>query len=151
MSGTDFWKVIGLIDREALEEGDEEAAIAPLGSALAGMTTAEIESFDEHLAQALFAIDGESYADNAGDSGGSGDGFLYARCYVVAQGQEHYNEVARNAAAMPKSLDQWCESLLYVATNAWAEKTGNDPGDWEFQPSVSYETGSNRALWGSSQ
>ena len=151
MSGADFWKVIGLIDREALDEGDEEAAIAPLVSALAGMTIADIESFDEHLAQALFAIDGESYADTAGDSGTSSDGFLYARCYVVAHGQEHYDEVARNPTAMPKSLDQWCESLLYAGTNAWGAKTGNDPVDWEFQPSVSYETGSNRARWGSSQ
>ena len=35
--------------------------------------------FEEALAQKLYAIDGEAYAQNAGESGCSDDAFLYAR------------------------------------------------------------------------
>lgn len=48
---------------------------------------------------------------------------------------------------MPQSLDHWCESLLYVAGEAWARKTGSDAADWNRETSVSFETGSNTAKW----
>ena len=142
-----FWTLIDLIDREALDAGDEDEAIAPLSDALTELTEREIESFQEHLSQVLYDIDGEDYARESEDSGDSDDGFLYCRCYVVARGRQHYLSVKDNPEAMPKSVDQWCESLLYAAPKAWAEKTSNEPEDWEFSPSVSYETGSNTDLW----
>ena len=48
---------------------------------------------------------------------------------------------------MPDDLDDWLEELLYVAAEAWAEKTGRDTDDWDFSASVSYETGSNAGAW----
>ena len=147
MKNDEFWKLIELIDVDALEDGDEDQALHPLGVALGATSLSDIESFHEHLCQALFAIDGKSYADNAGDSGGSDDGFLYVRCYVVARGLEYYSQVQASPAKMPRSVDQWCESLLYVAASAWANKTGNDPSDWKFSATVSYESGSNSRLW----
>ena len=147
MNSNEFWKLIALVDLDALENGDEDEALASLSSAMAAMDVSRIEAFQEQLSQVLFAIDGESYADNAGDSGTSDDCFLYARCYVVARGEDYYSRVKAKPEEMPKSIEQWCESLLYVAQNAWATKTGSNPSEWIFDATVSYESGSNESLW----
>jgi hypothetical protein len=147
MTLAEFWKLIELLDREALARGDEDTSVTALTAALEGRDVAELESFSEHLAQVLFDIDGKVYADNAGASGQSDDGFLYSRCFVVAQGEAHYNRVKASPNAMSPSANDWCESLLYVAKNAWASRTGNDPSDWSFETVVSYESGSNEQLW----
>lgn len=143
-----FWSVIALVDRSALRNGDEEAAVRRVTEKLATLPEAEIAGFAEQLAQVLYDLDGQMFADHAGESGGSGDGFLYARCFVVASGEAYYQRVRAEPAAMPRSLDEWCESLLYVAASAWAQQTGGEAEDWPHTTSVSYETGSNKASWG---
>src|SRR5262245_2476082 len=147
MDQSEFWRLIGKIDQGALRDGDEQGAVNPLVAALAECNEAEIEEFENILAQCLYDLDGQSYADHAGSSGQSGDGFLYSRCFVVAQGKEHYDSVKADSTKMPKSLDQWCESLLYVAQHAWASATGNEAEAWDYHAPVSYETGSNKANW----
>jgi hypothetical protein len=138
-----FWKLLDHVDRESLAD-DEDAAVEPLISQLSRLAPAEVASFEEHLTQRLYALDGRRYAEQAGKSGDSDDGFLYARCFVVAQGKAHYRRVLANPALMPKSIDEWCEALLGVARAACEQLTGV-PG--EFDTPVSYETGSNRAQW----
>ncbi|MCC8539559.1 DUF4240 domain-containing protein [Xanthomonas axonopodis pv. poinsettiicola] len=147
MENSQFWRLMKLVDRVALEDEDEDRALSSLTSALAAMEVTSIEAFHEHLSQHLFAIDGEKYAEHAGASGQSDDGFLYARCYVVACGEEYYSRVKRTPTEMQRSADQWCESLLYVAPNAWAASSGCDPSDWAFEATVRYESGSNPDLW----
>ena len=83
-------------------------------------------------------LDGENDTD---------DSFLYARAWVVAQGLKAWESVLEDPAQFPKSREQWCESLLYMAGEAWAEVTGNAEDDWDFEASVSYETGSNEEQW----
>lgn len=147
MDQTAFWKLIAKIDRSALRDGDEEGAVEPLVEALAECDEADIRAFENHLTQCLYDIDGQTYADQAGESGRSGDGFLYARCYVVAKGKKHYDALKADPSQMPKSLDEWCEPLLYVAQRAWASATGNNEEAWDHAAPVSYETGSNKANW----
>jgi hypothetical protein len=118
-----------------------------LVEALAEYGEAEIKQFEDILAQCLHDIDGRAYADQAGVSGQSSDGFLYARCYVVARGKKHYDSVKADPTRMPKSLDEWCESLLFVAQQAWAAATGEDEESWDHHAPVSYETGSVKANW----
>ena len=80
-----------------------------------------------------------------GNDGGltfSGDGFLYTRCCVVANGQAFYDEVLADPAQMPKDLE--FEALLYVAPDAFEAKTGEE---FDFAPALDFETGSNRAGW----
>lgn len=84
-----------------------------------------------------------------GESGDSDDAFLYARCYVVAQGRERYEATLMNPALMPQTIGEWCEALLYPQRNAWAQITGKDASD--FDSSVSYESGSNEDLWHNNQ
>ena len=144
MDDRTFWDLIAKIDGEALRGGDEESALEGLQAALASAPLADIEGFEEMLAQKLYALDGQRFADAAGESGDSDDGFLYARCFVVATGQARYEAVLRDPSEMPASIDDWCEGLLYVAQQAYEQATGKP---WSFDASVSYETGSNEALW----
>ena len=145
-----FWKLMAAVDRDALDEFDDEAAVQQLIDELSKRDEREIFDFEEQLAQVLHALDGRVFAEHAGESAESDDGFLYARCFVVASGEQRYCQTLADPSAMPQSLDEWCESLLSVASRAWAQKTGRDEGEWAFVPSVSYETGSNTAQWTSS-
>lgn len=147
MTREEFWHHIDCIDKEALLEGDEDSAIAPLEEQLTSLPVAELEAFEEHLAQCLYALDGQVFADESGESGDSDDGFLYARCFAVAQGKAHYEATLASPQLMPKTLDGWCEALLYPQRKAWARLTGKDELEWEFDSSVSYESGSNEELW----
>lgn len=142
-----FWELISLIDQDALEKYDEEEAVEPLVSELSAKSEQEIDQFHEHLSQMLYAIDGQNWIEESGESSGSGDGFLYARCYVVAKGREYYSITLSNPTSMPKSSNEWAESLLYVAGRAWAEVTGNNAEDYPRESTVSFESFSNKAQW----
>lgn len=147
MTEDEFWELIDTVDRDALVRGDEESAVEPLVEALASLAPDSIKQFEEHLATVLYRLDGRRYADNAGQSGQSGDGFLYSRCYVVGCGRQQYESTLNDPKQMPKSVDRWFELLLYASQEAWSAATGNDQVDWEFDATVSYETGSNKAQW----
>ena len=147
MNNEEFWKLISLIDVDALDEEDDEAAVEKLTEELSTKVEKEIGEFEEILSQYLYKIDGKKWCEESGESSDSTDGFLYARCYVVARGKDIYEAVLNNPSLMPKSCDEWAESLLYVAARAWAEATGNDEEDFELFASVSSETGSNEAQW----
>jgi uncharacterized protein DUF4240 len=147
MTDSEFWNLIARVDRQALDRGDEADAVLPVQAALSGKTEAELVEFQEALAQKLYAIDGEAYAQNAGESGSSDDAFLYARLYVVARGREYYEAVRSHPGRMPKSIREWCEPLLYVHKYAWEALTGRSVSQWPYSPTVSYESGSNPDLW----
>jgi uncharacterized protein DUF4240 len=147
MTEHDFWRYISTIDRGALRVGDEEGAVRPLQTALERLPAKELEDFEDLLTRKLYDLDGEEFAKNAGESGRSDDGFLYARCYVVASGREHYEAVRSDPREMPKSIEQWCEPLLSAHVRAWVESTGRDESEWDHVPSVSYESCSNKGLW----
>ena len=147
MTEAEFWELIGTVDRSLLEGGDEDGALRPLYEALRGQPEDRLAGFGECLAHALYAIDGKVWAENAGISGTSDDGFLYARCYVVAQGRAFYEAIRCHPERFPKSLDCWCEGLLYEHRRAWAAGAGRDASEWPFETSVSFETGSHQELW----
>jgi hypothetical protein len=104
---------------------------------------ADLQSFQDHLAPALYDIDGPSYAGATGSAGGSDDSFLYVRCFVVAMGQDVYQRTLHDPGLKPNTIDQWCEPLLYAARSAWQEQTGEEV---DFDTNVSFESGSNAAL-----
>lgn len=148
MTEAKFWDLISMIDRAALERGHAKAAVNPLERALClEQDVSELMAFEETLAQKLYAIDGEIYARNAGESGFSDDGFLYMRLFVIAKGRQCHEDVLAHPEKMPKSIYHWCEPLLYVYRYAWARLSGQNASDWPFLPSVSYESGSNPRLW----
>ncbi len=147
MNIDEFWTLISLVDIDSLDEGEEETAVEDLTEKLSNKNENEIGEFEEILSQSLYALDGKKWCNESGESSDSADGFLYARCYVVAKGKDYYQAVLNNPGLMPKSCDEWAEALLFVTACAWAEATGNDEEDFELFASVSYETGSNEAQW----
>jgi hypothetical protein len=147
MNRETFWELTSRVDRGALHAGDEDAAVEPLVAALAEYVPREIRAYEDHLSEVLHGLDGKVFADHAGENGDSGDAFLYCRCYVVANGKDHYSGVLSDPTGMPRSLDEWCETLLFVAARAWGRRTRRNPDEWDHETAVSWETGSNRSLW----
>ena len=142
----EFWKLIALIDIDALDRGDEEKAVEALVSALSKGYETEINRFQETLSKYLYQLDGKAWWGES-ELGVSDDSFLYARCYIVAKGHDYYMQVLQDPKLMPKGYDCRIMLLLYVAEGAWANVTGANETDYEFEPSVSYETGSNSSQW----
>jgi hypothetical protein len=135
-----FWSVIDHLDwtKEPAQE-----ILSPAVHALSQFSTADIQAFHEIMAQKLFLLDGEKFAQQTGKSRLSADGFLYARCCVVANGRDFFNKVIADPVLMPK--DFTFEPLLYLPEKAYRLKTGQD--DYDYLPETWYETFSNAAGW----
>lgn len=146
MDDRTFWSLIDRLDWR--HEGDDDRVLAPVVKALASVSLAEIEAFEDSLAQKLYSLDGRAWARQIGSGWWGGeppvsvDDFLYSRCAVVASGKEFYEAVLVDPKQMPTDVE--FEALLRIAQTAWKAKTGEEP---TFTTSVSYETFSNEAGW----
>ncbi len=140
MNASEFWSLIKLIDMQTVDAEDCISGVEPLIDALSKKDPEFIQAFHEHLSQYLYALDSEERLDN---SCGSGDGFLYQRAYVVASGEAAYKSTLATPDKISGDFD-WCESLISVAWMAWEK---SQPNEWDFEASVSFETGSNTALY----
>lgn len=138
-----FWSIIGLLDWSK-----EEGILSPAIQQLATLSILDIYQFQNILAEKLYALDQQIFAQNIGsrsynsDQHFSADSFLYARACVVANGQKFYETVLADPTKMPKEFT--FEPLLYLAADAFKQKTGED---WTYLPEVSYETYSNTKGW----
>ena len=142
-----FWDLIAQLDWD--KTGDDAAVVRPVLRALVEREPDEILEFQEILAEKLHALDGRRWARESGDDVWWGepdklsvDEFLYTRCAVVANGREVYEGVLRDPSDMPK--DREFEALLYIARDAWEERTGRE---YDHDTRVSYETFSNERGW----
>ena len=94
LSENNFWEIIDLIDwkkkshTKQLEKAVTQLATLPLSS---------IYIFADKLSEKLYSLDtkanAEAYSKNEIDNFLSVDGFLYARCAVIAEGKEYYETV----------------------------------------------------------
>jgi len=147
MSEAAFWAIIEKLDWSKGE--DDDAILAPAVQVLSAYTVRDIERFQDILAEKLFQLDKQAYAEQigtyayGGDRNFSVDIFLYARACVIANGKDFYYNVLSNPSKMPKEFT--FEPLLYLAGLAYQKKTGTE---WKYLPEVSYETYSNREGWG---
>lgn len=139
LADDDFWGLIALLDGPAQSAEDTDKAINRLISRLAKRTRTDIKRFEETLAYKLFLLDTEAHAEA---SRNSDDGFLYARCSVVASGPEYHASVVADPSKMPRDVD--FEDLLTIARLAYERKTGED---LDYMTGCSYETGSNPNGW----
>ena len=142
-----FWRIIGLLDWK--KTGHDEAVVEPAVKALAQMGVHDIERFEDTLAEKLHALDTEAHARQIGEDAYQGpdeffsvDSFLYARCVVVVNGKECFEQVLAEPKQFPKDMD--FEPILYVASTAYEKKTGEAYGH---SPTTSYETFSNKKGW----
>lgn len=144
LSEEEFWRVIETIDGNK----EEEEAILPTIKYLADLPIAHIYQFEDLLAKKLFALDTQEHAEHCGENAYKGqkhfsaDLFLYARCFVVAQGKVEYHKILTQPDHMPK--DQTFEPLLNLASKAYKKKTGKL---FDYVPSTIYETFNNTEGW----
>ena len=148
MDEKEFWRIIGLFNWK--KTGDDEAVLKPAAKELAKKSLEDIAAFEEIMSRKLHALDTLAHARQIGTDAYvnskkhfSVDTFLYARCCVVANGQEFFESVLADPAEFPEDMD--FEALLELASTAYELKTGKAP-DF-FETSVSYETFSNKAGW----
>ena len=137
-----FWKII---ERTRSPDGDQERQMAALAAELSGMSRGEIESFGAIFDRLLI----ESYswdlwgAAHVIMGGASDDGFEYFRIWLISRGRSVFEAARANpdelAALIPAGFDETAEFelLAYVAADAWAEKTGDDPTN---MPKPAYPT-----------
>lgn len=143
MNETAFWKTIDRLDWS--KEGNDEAVIAPVIEYLMGLSEASILTFYDLLSEKLYLLDGEEFAKHStkSENGPSSDLFLYARCCVVANGQQFFKTVLQQPNLFPKDI--FFERLLDIPQRAWFRKTGK----WlEHRPRFIFETGFNPHGWG---
>ncbi|MFN0034565.1 MAG: DUF4240 domain-containing protein [Saprospiraceae bacterium] len=138
-----FWDIISLLDWS--KEGNDDAVIEPAVRQLSRLPESSILSFYDLLSEKLYLLDSRVYAEHSvsAKESISSDLFLYARCCVVANGREFYEEVLKNPAAFSKDL--FFEALLDIPERAWFRKTGSS---LEHQPKYIFETGFNPNGWG---
>lgn len=136
MTDEEFWALISLADLKLIDQEDCLSGVAPIVAALSKKSPEDICDFEEIMSQKLYALDHAILIDELESSS---DSFLYQRCYAVVSGPRYYADTFSKEKRNLGDFD-WCQSLLYVAQNAWAK---SQDSDWEFAASVSYETGSN--------
>ena len=141
-----FWEIIELLD---WEQGKADEVIRPAVTHLSQLSASAIQAFQDWLSEKLYMLDGEQYAAHCGENAYRGPGhsfsadeFLYARCYVVAQGKGFFEKVLNNPEAMPKDLS--FEALLRIASQAYKMKTG---ASFDYQPAYIIETFANSRGW----
>jgi hypothetical protein len=134
MRVTEFWELIGV------RRTDED--FAALTDELATRDAATITAFEDHLTEALHALDTPAHAKAAR---ARNDWFLYVRCAAVAAGRDTYELVLARPAELRRFARREGELLLTVAPTAYERSTGRP---WEHQTQLSYESGSNTTAWG---
>ena len=145
LSEAHFWKIIDLLD---WTQSDDDLILEPSIAYLAANSVRSILEFADLLSEKLYALDGKAYAQHIGttawklDSFFSVDNFLYARCCVIANGQDFYQKVLENPTLMPK--DTTFESLLYLPSMAYERKLNKK---YNYTPTHSIETYSHKEAW----
>ncbi len=134
-----FWDLIEMLDWS--KTGIDELVVHPLLKSLAAMPEQDIRGFFEFLARALYLLDTRAHWQAWGEE--SGDGFLYQRLCVVANGYDFYARVLRNPTSFDGEYE--FESLLYVADKAYLGAAGKP---FDRASTLPYESFSNVAEWG---
>ena len=146
MTEAGFWTIVAMLNWAAT--GDDDAVAVPAVTELAKYEIEEIHEFQSILARKLYALDTRAHAEQIGEyayregEGFSVDWFLYARCAVVANGEQLYTRVLENPPEFPMDIE--FESLLYLAPEAYERKTG---AEYNHVAEPSYETFSNVEGW----
>ena len=150
MTWADFWALIATLNGEATHANCQR-----LAEELSHRSVPEIIGFAERHAEALYRLDQEKFGTlpvaDMTEMGGrpfpqSSDSFLYARCAVVAAGQDVWESVFfdTNRFAPYTSTEYDGEWLLYVPDKAYELATGEE---WDRETRYCFETCSNKDGW----
>jgi hypothetical protein len=98
----------------------------------------ELLAFERMLKRKLYDLD---RAEVHHYIGGSDDGFLYQRGFIVAAGRAYYEAVHANPALAVRDLLE-CEDMCFVAEHMYRKKVGEVP-----KSGISKGSCSNKAAW----
>lgn len=147
MTEQQFWELMSLVNWKKL--GNDDAVVRPLVKSLVKLPENEIFAFHDLLAEKLHALDTEAHARHMGEYSYKGpdeffsvDAFLYARCAVVANGKEVFEQILADPMEFPEDAE--FEAILYVAATAYEKKTGTE---YPHSPDICIETFSNEKGW----
>ncbi|TDN36726.1 hypothetical protein A8B98_08045 [Hymenobacter sp. UV11] len=145
-----FWEIIASFNWK--KRGDDDAIMLTAEERLATLPVEDIFAFDNILAEKLYQLDGQKYANacypkkqtlSNGTPYISVDDFLYCRCCVIINGRKFYEFTLDYPKNWP--VDGTFESVLYLAQKAYERKTADE--DYPHSSEPSFETYSNRAGW----
>lgn len=140
----DFFAMLNALDWS--KKGNDQLVIEPLINYLAEWPDEVIFTFENKMAELLYAIDDPTIANDLYQSDHySADDFLYSRCVALIKGKAYYNAILNKKKKLRKNTG--FEALLYVPAKAWAKKHQQDPSQYPHSPEPSYETGSNKKNW----
>jgi len=129
----------GKLPEEKAEELLEslEDVIPALREQLDQLSASDLLAFDQILERKLYDIDRAEIHER---TGGSDDGFLYVRGFIVVAGKGYYDAV--NTTPSVALMDLECEERCYLPFHVHEEKFGKVP-----RSSISRESCSNEAGW----
>ncbi|WP_165822173.1 DUF4240 domain-containing protein [Hymenobacter edaphi] len=128
-----FWQLIDQAAAAAPADNDARAQL--LVNALASRPLEEITAFELTLRQHLIEADdyGIMAAQKIIDGYVSDDPYLYFRCWLIGQGEVVFRAALQHpdslAALVPGAYECDFEPLLYVATEAYKQQTGQAEDD----------------------
>ncbi|RVU27639.1 DUF4240 domain-containing protein [Streptomyces antnestii] len=150
MTWAAFWALIATLNGKVTQ-----ASCQRLAEELSRRSVPDIIGFAERHAEALYRLDQEKFgtlpvADMTGRNGTPfpqcADGFLYARCAVVAAGQAVWEGVFFDVDKFAPYTSTECDGewLLYVPDQAYELATGKE---WDRSTRYRCESYSNRDGW----
>ncbi len=127
-----FWELIETTKTQA--GGDEQLQEQLLIATLMEHDTEQIVGFECLLCQYLIEADdfGILAAEKIVDGYVTDDSYLYFRCWLVSQGEEVFHNALRNPDTLADVIEARFpefEMLLYVATEAFEQRTGQSDED----------------------
>jgi len=141
-----FWDLIEESYKQS--HGDKHQQIIILTDLLGQFSPEIIIEFEKIFRELI--IEADTYKVMAAlkiiDGVVSDDSYLYFRCWLISRGRRLFNEVVENPdylanydISIANDIDH--EALLYVATDAYGQKTGIEKEDDSFPRSIAYAAG----------
>lgn len=135
MTKDDFWKLIEK-SKQLVGNGDCYEQAGVVQSLLEECSSADIEDFDKlYDEMRLASYDRQLWAAAYIINGGcSDDGFEYFRGWLISRGREVFEKALQDPGSLVAEISNSdeeleCEDMLYVARNAYENKTGNEMPD----------------------
>ncbi|MBJ6145899.1 DUF4240 domain-containing protein [Hymenobacter sp. BT559] len=147
MNKEEFWRVIDFAHQQA--KGNEQVFESLLIKNLGQYSPEGIVEFECLLEQQLLDADDFKImaAQKIIEGSVTDDSYLYFRCWLISQGKSVFEEVLRNPDSLASIDTEGAiaefEPLLYVATQAYENKTGKKEEDASFPRSVASARGLN--------
>ncbi|MFT3701709.1 MAG: DUF4240 domain-containing protein [Agriterribacter sp.] len=145
MDQKEFWKIIDYSFFES--NGNQQQQENLLIQKLVAYTPEQIIEFEKIFRR--YVIEADDFkivgAEKIIEGVVTDDGYLYFRCWLIAQGEHTFKETLKLPDNLAGNVDKdgytQFEELMYVADKAYMQKTGKKQEDQTFPRDVAYKSG----------